>query len=278
MMAPIIRHFLDGIDSGKHEHVPGLGISTQNLENPLLRRQVGLREDQSGVLLITLEHDGSAWGVLRPGDVLLAVDGHDIANNGTVRFRDRYRTRYDVVLGSHYVGDEIGLEILRDGQRREVRVQLKKLERLVPRCQYDTEPTYFVYGGLVFQALTRDFLTTWDKWWNKAPKEFLHYYYSGVRTASRHEVVVLSQILADEINIGYEHLYNEGVALVDGHEPKSMADFVARVEASDGVVEIRTTSDGVAMFEAAEARAASERILARYHIPRDRSADLASSG
>ena len=43
----------------------------------------------------------------------------------------------------------------------------------------------FVYGGLVFQTLTRDYLTTWDKWWNKAPKEFLNYYYLGYRTAEQ---------------------------------------------------------------------------------------------
>jgi hypothetical protein len=39
-----------------------------------------------------------------------------------------------------------------------------------------TTTTAFVYGGLVFQTLTRDYLTTWDKWWNKAPG-FLNYYY-----------------------------------------------------------------------------------------------------
>ena len=86
---------------------------------------------------------------------------------------------------------------------------------LVSRSRYDEPPQYFVYGGLVFQTLTRDYLTTWDKWWNKAPKEFLNYYYLGYRSPEQHEVVILTQILADEINVGYAHLYNEAVATLE---------------------------------------------------------------
>src|SRR5207248_603996 len=77
-------------------------------------------------------------------------------------------------------------------------------------------------------TLTRDYLTTWDKWWNKAPKEFLNYYYLGYRSAEQHEVVILTQILADEINVGYGHLYNEAVAALDGRVPRDMEDFVTR--------------------------------------------------
>jgi len=272
--APLIRNFLAGIEQQKPMAVPGLGISTQNLENPLLRRQVGLRGEESGVLVIATEFGGSAWDMLEPGDAILEIDGLRIASNGTVRYRDRHRTRYDVVLGNHYVGDTIDLVVLRAGERKKLSIELSRLERLVPRGQYDITPTYFVYGGLVFQTLTRDFLATWDRWWNKAPKEFLHYYYSGIRTEERQEVVVLSQILADEINLGYEHLYNEGVAEVNGVRPRDMAQFVEVIDQTSGVVEIKTSSEGRIVFDTDEVAAANERILARYHIPRDRSANL----
>ena len=39
--------------------------------------------------------------------------------------------------------------------------------------------------------------------------------------------MILTQILADEINVGYGHLYNEAVATLDGHVPRDMDDFVA---------------------------------------------------
>jgi S1-C subfamily serine protease len=271
---PIIRAFLDGTAKRRRPEVPALGLVTQNLENPLLRRQLGLRDATSGVMVVTVDHGGSSDGALAARDVILSIDGLPIANNGTVQYLARHRTRFDVALTGKYVGDPVKLGILRAGQKLDVQVTLKPWRPLVPRARYDLPPTYFVYGGLVFQTLTRDFLTTWDKWWNKAPKEFLYYYYSGTRTADRDEVVILTQILADEINVGYGHLYNEAIVAMNGTMPKDMVDFVKRLEAATGIVEIQTSSGGVIMLDAAEAATAKERILDRYRIPRDRSADL----
>ena len=271
---PIIRAFLDGVDAGKRPAIPALGITTQNLENPLLRKQLGLDEHERGVAVLHVDYSGSAEGFLEPRDVITAIDGLSIANNGTIQHMGHTRTRYDVVLGHRYIGDRIELQIKRGGVARTVAIELKPWMPLVPRSRYDLPPAYFVYGGLVFQTLTRDYLTTWDKWWNKAPKEFLNYYYLGYRSAEQHEVVILTQILADEINVGYGHLYNEAVATLDGRVPRDMEDFVARLSAARGVVEIVTTSGGMIMLDAEEVRAATSRILSRYHIPRDRTPGL----
>jgi S1-C subfamily serine protease len=271
---PIIRAFLDGADKGKRPEIPALGITTQNLENPLLRKQLGLVESERGVVVLHIDHGGSADGVLQPRDVITKIEGQQIANNGTVQFMNRYRTRYDVVLGYRYVGDKVKLDIKRDGKAKTVELELNRWMPLVPRSRYDQPPQYFVYGGLVFQTLTRDYLTTWDKWWNKAPKEFLNYYYLGYRTAEQHEVVILTQILADEINVGYAHLYNEAIAKLNGRVPLDMVDFVQQLSSARGVVEIETTSGGIIMLDAEEVRKATPRILTRYHIPRDRTPGL----
>ncbi|MBE7448495.1 MAG: trypsin-like peptidase domain-containing protein [Kofleriaceae bacterium] len=271
---PIIRAFLDGVAAGKRPEIPAFGIHTQNLENPYLRRRLGVPDGTSGIAVIQIEQGGAADGVLAVRDVLTHVDGLAIANNGTVSWHGKHRTRYDVVLGTRYVGDVMRLGVLRDGVAREVEVTLAPWRPLVPRARYDQTPRYVVYGGLVFQTLTRDFLGTWDKWWNKAPKEFLNFYYLGVRTAQREEIVILTQIFADEINVGYGHLYNEAVATVNGATPRDLADFVARLDTATGVVELTTTSGGVIMFDAAEVARAMPRILERYRIPRDRSPEL----
>jgi len=274
---PIIRAFLDGVECGKPVGIPALGIATQNLENSLLRRQLGLGPQERGVLVLHVDYDGSGDGRLQPRDVITSIDGLPIANNGTVQYMGHYRTRYDVVLGHRYIGDTIQLEVKRDGVARDLELVLKPWSPLVPRSRYDLPPAYFVYAGLVFQTLTRDYLTTWDKWWNKAPKEFLNFYYMGHRTAEQHEVVVLTQILADEINIGYGHLYNEAIAKLDGIPPRDIHDFVNRLSTARGVVEIETTSGGLIMLDTEEVRQATPRILARYHIPRDRTAGLPGS-
>ena len=274
---PIIRSFLDGVAKGKRPEIPALGITTQNLENPLLRKQLGLADNERGVVVLHVDHQGSADGVLQPRDVITSIDSLPIANNGTVQFMGHYRTRYDVVLGNRYIGDKVKLSIKRDGKPMTVEVELAHWMPLVSRARYDEPPQYFVYGGLVFQTLTRDYLATWDKWWNKAPKEFLNYYYLGYRSPEQHEVVILTQILADEINVGYAHLYNEAVATLNGRAPLDMEDFVRALSSAHGVVEITTTSGGMIMLDADEVRKATSRILARYHIPRDRTPGLPGS-
>ncbi len=272
--APIIRHFLASIEKDPDLRIPALGVSTQGIENPYLRRRLGLSDGEGGVLVLATDYGGSAWGVLEPGDAILEIDNHRISVNSTVKFRGRYRTRYDVMLGWSSVGDPMELVVLRKGVRRKVMLKLQPPAPLVPRSQYDRAPTYFIYGGLVFQVLTRDFLSTWDSWWDKAPKEFLHLYYSGNRTPERQEVVVLSQILADEINVGYEHLYSESIVAVNGRMPRDMIHFVELVESTRGLIELRVSSDGVIVLDSEAALAATQRILDRYRIARDRSPDL----
>ena len=118
---PIIRAFLDGVDKGKRPEIPALGITTQNLENPLLRKQLGLGDGERGVVVLHVDHGGSSDGMLQPRDVITAIDGLPIANNGTVQYMGRYRTRYDVVLGHRYIGDKIKLDIKRAGTSQDRR-------------------------------------------------------------------------------------------------------------------------------------------------------------
>lgn len=272
--APIIKNFLDGVKRTPRMDLPTLGVATENLENPMLRKRLGMTKTESGVLVLRVEYGSSAWGALKEGDTLLTIGGAKIANNSTVKYRNQHRTRFDVCLGERQVGDKLIIRVLRDGKRIDLELTMRAKVELVPRAQYDVTPSYYVYAGLVFQTLTRDYLATWDTWWEKAPKEFLHIYYSGVRTAKQLETVVLSQILADEINIGYEGLYSESVISVNGKRPRDMKHFVSLIETSKETVEIRTSSNALVVLEIAAVLEGRQRILERYRIEHDRSTDL----
>lgn len=272
--APIIKNFLSTADSQFRHQLPGLGIITQNLENVQLRESIGLQQNQSGVLVTNIEYGSSAWGQLQIRDVVLSMDNYDIANNGTIQYLGKYRTSFESILGMHQIGDELPLRILRDGQEIHLTLQLMARHDLVRRNQYDTLPTYFIYGGLVFQPLCVDFLSTWDTWWEKAPSEFLHYYHSGVRSEETQEVVVLAQVLADQVNAGYEHLDHESITAVNGIAPRDLSHFVELVENCTGNIELMTSRSGIIVLNATKVSQATQRILERYHIPRDRSESL----
>ena len=270
--APIIHHFLESVKKGeKRVKIPALGISTQGIENPFLRKSLALPKEKSGVLVLSIEHGSSASDKLQIGDVITSIDGCPIANNATIQLLDRYRTRYDVMLGWQSIGDTLQLEVWREGKSLNISLPLQEVAQLVPRDQYDNTPRYFIFGGLVFQPLSRDFLSTWDSWWEKAPKEFLHHYYSGSRTKNRREVVVLSQVLAEETNVGYEGFHSESVVEVNGVAPVDMADFVTMLDNAKGLVKISTSAHGIIVLDAETARKANKRILERYRIPSERS-------
>ena len=113
--ANLIRRFLDGVERGLPIEVPGIGLTSQSLENPFLRQRLGLPTDTSGVLVISVDHGGSADGILQVGDALLSIDGHTIANNGTIRYQDRFRTSYTAVLGDRYIGESLPVEVWHKG-------------------------------------------------------------------------------------------------------------------------------------------------------------------
>jgi S1-C subfamily serine protease len=273
--ATIIRRFLEGVRTKQDPHVPGIGISTQPLENPALRRHFAMQKRDTGVLVTAVQFGSSAWGQLEVGDVLMELDGLRIADNGTVRYRGRYRCQFDAVIGDHHLGDVVRARVLRRGKAKDLKLTLRPMAWLVPRTEYDRRPMWFLFGGLVFQRLTAEYLRNWgEHWWDKAPKELLHLYYSGLRKPEQQEVVVLAQVLADAVNVGYEPFQNDVVVSVNGEKPVDMGDFVRLVDAAKGEVVLRLSSGNTVLFDVDAAREAEARILACYHVPGDRSADL----
>ena len=271
---PLIERFLEGAKENKEVLVPGLGATIQTLENATLRKALKMGDQHSGIRIRTVAAGNSAAGVLEVDDVLLSFDGHDIANNGTIRYDDDHRTGFLVLLGDHFVGDDVPATILRDGKELEVSLSLKPLAPLVHRARYDVTPSYFVFAGLVFQPLSVNFLRAWSDWWDTAPKEFLHHYYMGEPTAARRDVVALTQVLADELNVGYEHLYAETVKSVNGSVPHDLAHFAQLVDACSGTIEIRMSSGALVVFDTSRARGSQASILERYRVPSDRSSNL----
>jgi S1-C subfamily serine protease len=274
---PLIKHFLDRVAAGEERiEMPALGLETQNLEAKRLREELGLTKGQSGLFVNAVTWGGSSHGLLQPRDAILSIDGQRIANNGTLRYGGRYRTLFNVVLGERSVGDKLELGLLREGKKKKVTLELKPLRRLAPHSQYEVAPGYLVWGGLVMQPLSRDFLDTWDEWWDEAPKELSDLYYNGNRSEDRQQVVVLTRVLADDITVGYGFADFEVIDRVNGEKVRDLKHLAELLDGAKGKVEVLTTRKSLLVYDADEARAAQQRILERYRIPNDRSHDLRS--
>src|SRR6266513_1214513 len=153
---PVIRRFLKDIEDGHYDKYVDLGITPIKLQNPAQRHFLGLKDDDRGVLVGTVITAGPAANHLQAGDVLLAIDDHPIASNGTVALEG---TRVDMpeVVERKFKGDKVKLDIWRDKKTANATIELGSVwPYLYLANGYDVKPRYIVYGGLVFQPLTLD--------------------------------------------------------------------------------------------------------------------------
>jgi S1-C subfamily serine protease len=70
----VISHFLADVSDGSFDGFPELGVLVQTVENEALRRHLGMADGSHGVLVTAVSRRGSAHGVIRPGDIILAID------------------------------------------------------------------------------------------------------------------------------------------------------------------------------------------------------------
>lgn len=265
----LVNRFLEAVAKGHPLQAPALGLRLQTLENATLRVALGLPADGHGVRVVEIGYGGSAWRKLKVDDVITHIAGLPVADNGTVQYAGGVRSGLTVALSDFHVGDGIEVRVVREGAPRTLTLTLAPDASLVPRDQYDRRPDFFIWAGLVFQPLTLDYLRTWNKL-SSAPRELVTLYYRALRTAKRREAVVLTGVLAHEVNAGYDRYDDRLVEAVGGERVVDLADLAARLGAATDRVDIRLDSGATLVLDAEAAHAAHDAILERYRVPTDR--------
>ncbi len=284
---PLVRRFLKDVEDGRYEGIPDLGIHWQKLESASLKAFYGLGKEQGGVLITRVIYGSPAADLLQEGDVLTSLAGVRIADDGTIPLRGEERVNFRHALTQFQAGETARLGFWRAGKALEGEVRLKRFAGLIPGPEYDKRPTYFIFAGIVFTPLSFSYLSVWD--WKDVDARFKYLYDWALPSASRRQVVIINQVLAHDINIGYHKLNGAAVERINGVPVGDMGDVVKAFEAPRGefhVLELdhhagsRMESDywsdpGTRLvIRAAGAKETTLEILKRYSIPADRSADL----
>jgi S1-C subfamily serine protease len=268
---PLIKRFLEDVKNGVYHGIPALGVNWQETENPALRASLGLGESSGGVLITRVQYGSSAWGVLQPGDALTMLDGVAIAQNGTVPLRRDERVDLGDLLARHQIGEKLQAVVVRGGKPLTLTLTLKKLVELVPGPQHDVLPSYFILGGFVLMPLSEDFFRAH----NGGTFRLRAIESDDVATPERTQVVVLSQVLADEDNRGYHGWGLMAVEKLNGRPISDMKSFVAAAAFPvDGRQVIEFDNGTRAVLDAARAAKTLPEILSRYGAAKDRSPDL----
>ncbi|MBI4665409.1 MAG: trypsin-like peptidase domain-containing protein [Nitrospinae bacterium] len=273
---PVISHFLEDIADGKFDGFPEDGIFIQAMENETLRKYYGLNDGESGVLVTKVAYDSSAYGVIQPEDVLVAIDGVPVENDGSVAVGENFTVFGNYLTQRRFLGEKVVYDIVRQKKRLKVDATLKPPAQLVPYEQLTPQPRYFIYGGLVFMPLTVNYLMTWGAtWWKDAPVELMHAYYSGEMTRDRQEMVILRNVLAHEVNAGYHDFSDRIVMKVNNSPVAGLADLVKKLSTQQGEYSIIEMDDGSRIVLDINAVAKTKSgLLKQYAIQSEASRDI----
>lgn len=276
---PFIRQILEARGAGQARSPGYFHFYWAPAENVASLAHLGLPGPPRGVLITKVPKrlDGQP-NVVRRCDVLLQVDDFEVDMQGDYA---------DPVFGplmlehlavrGHWAGDPVRLRVWREGREHTLAYQLPPYDfahDLVPWGPYDRPPDYLIVGGLVFQPLTRAYLQQWGADWEQRAPFRLRYFVGEEATPEQPAVVILSQVLPDPYNIGYQDLRYLVLQEVNGRRVHTLAQLQEALRHPEGefhVLEFLANDSfrRVVLAAAGADRQATARVLDRYGIPQE---------
>jgi hypothetical protein len=276
--SPFIKSILEARKNGSYR---GLGFFPwvwQPSENPEVHQYLKWKGEPRGVLVIDVPGGSSTNGVLKPKDIVLKIDNFDIDIQGYYLDPDYGQLSLEnLATRRKFAGDTVRIKIWRDGAETEVNYTLPKADysvKLLADNLFDQEPEYMVVGGLVFVPLSIPYLRSFGMDWKRSAPFRLSYYNNDSPTKERPSLVLLSTVLPDSYNLGYQDSRYLVLEKVNGQKIGQLKDISAALQKPvDGfhVIEfVKSDSMRRMVLDAAETDTATARVLERYGIQKDR--------
>lgn len=228
--ATFIQGILDARKQGQYHGLGYFHFYWQGAQNPASLARLKLTGDPRGVIVSSVpKRPDDCDQVIHTQDVILNIDGFDLDIQG-----DYLDPEYGNIMLENlatrkkWAGDDVKMVIWRDGHLTNVVYRLPKFEysiALIPASTYDQDPEYLILGGLVFQPLTDSYLQSWGTDWRRRSPFRLNYYHSDQPTKDRPALVLMSQVLPDAYNIGYQEQRGLVVDKVNGEPISRLADL-----------------------------------------------------
>jgi S1-C subfamily serine protease len=276
----IVRHFLeDKTEKAAYRGFPSIGVTLTSLTSPDQRRLLKADAYEGGVRIAAVSAGGSFSSLLKVDDVILECDGEAISEHGFFSHPKWGKVHLKYLLNRHYAGDSLKLKVLRDGQVIEIEGVLERFDSNrfpVVTYRYGEPEPHLIFGGLIFQELSRPFLKQWGKdWEDLAPLDLLYTYFfdDEVDPDPSRRYIFVNRVLADDVNRGYSDVRNQVVERVNGMPVTSMASLRAALEtpvvrAGRAYARIELAREGGEVILAYDGlKAAHKRIAKTYEVP-----------
>ncbi len=190
---------------------------------------------------------GTGSDVLKQGDYLIKMGNWELSYDAKINHPEWGTSLFDLLfLDKLRVGDPLQIRLIRDGQEIVLQTKVSAYEKGridIPLKLAGHAPRYVIQGGLLFQELTVNYLSMWgSNWESRAPVRlrlfmeqnkniFSHYYLKKTNDNSTSQIndselriVLVTQVIPDQINIGYQKITNAIVLQINNRDIHSLED------------------------------------------------------
>jgi hypothetical protein len=276
--APFIKFAVQGATSNPRRQMGFFDFVWQKAENPATLAQLKLTGEPRGVIIIDKASGADKSGLLKPKDILLQIEGFKIDTDGNYTDPNYGQLLLEnLSTRGKYAGDKVRLTLWRDGQQLEVAYPLPRAEynvEMVPEEVFDQAPEYLVAGGLVFEPLSEPFLRSWGAEWKRKAPFRLTYFDQEKPSEERPARVLLTIVLPDPFNLGYQDYRFLPVDKVNGKIISRMPDLVAAFQQPQNGYHHLEFGPGESVrtmiLEAASTEAATRRVMEKYGVPKEK--------
>ncbi len=264
----------------KNEPYQGLGYFSfvwQTAENPDTLAYLGQEGEPRGVIVIDVQTN-KVPSLIQRKDIILEIDGFSIDVQGDYKDPEYGNLLLENLSSrTKRAGEIVKIKLMRDRKEMKVDYVLPRADysvELVPLAVPDQPPEYLVLGGLLFQPLTVPYLQSWGADWNRKAPFRLAYATREQASAEKPSYVVLSLILPDPSNIGYQDARYLILDKMNGKNIHTLQDLLNAKNSPANGFHLFEFREGDSLqrlvLDANETDAATERVLQRYGLQQDR--------
>jgi S1-C subfamily serine protease len=280
-----IELFLKGSGAGQTYRKPAMYDELQTLENSALRRSLALDKSVHGIVVHRPYRTDAAYP-LKEWDVISAIGGTPIDDQGMVTLGDDLRVRFQYLIQSMAKGDSVPLTVLRGGKSVNVSLPLVAERPYLVRQLNGGYPEYFIYGPLVFARAALEHLqNVYSPAMMQHPRAIYGMFQSPLfqqlglpPSAEREEVVIVcSPFFPDKLTAGYDNPSGATVARINGKSVRSLKHLVQLLRDAHEefiTIEFDQPDREALVFARQELAESTERVLSNNGIRAQGSAEI----
>ena len=270
----VIKHFLTDIEDGKYEGFGSLGLSLYpGLHSAAYKEYLKVPTQENGVVVINTMMHSSVESILKPGDVITKIDDYDIDNDGMIQIYGLTQQLVEVIE-TKQIGQKIDLTFYREGKLMQQSVKIRLNRPIFEYArQYDVQPQYVCFAGLVFTEATRNYLETWGRdWLTDMPHQLKYLFHNSAQLNTerqRKKYIVLSQILPDQINsyaVKYKAKPLQSINGLDIYDLSDVDKALKQPKENFHIIKFMN-NDRILPIDAEQAAERNKAILEKYQVP-----------